>query len=308
MIGIYKITNKVNNKCYIGQSINIQRRWYQEKNKAFNENDTAYNQLLSKAFRKYGLDNFTFEVLEELAPEQLNEREEYWINHFNSLTPRGYNTHKGGRYTYQPNPTTNSMLTLEEVVEIKQLLRYTEIPMSHIANEYKISLSAINAIAKGRSWQDKKDVYPLRASENYQKEIGQYTREGQLVAIYPSVSIAAKETGINISSISKICRTRGETDRKTAGRYMWRYIDDLDNPEQIEPIQYKCANQDGKHYHENITARGKEIDQYTKDDQLIATYSCMKDAAEATGIALKNISAVICGKNKTAGGYKWKAH
>lgn len=77
MIGIYKITNKINNKVYIGQSIDIHRRWHQEKNKAFNENDTAYNQLLSKAFRKHGLDNFTFEVLEELSEELLNTREQY---------------------------------------------------------------------------------------------------------------------------------------------------------------------------------------------------------------------------------------
>lgn len=182
----------------------------------------------------------------------------------------------------------------------------TTIPMTHIAHEYNISLSAVNDIAKGRSWKNPNLQYPIRATENFQKEIGQYTREGQLVAIYPSAAVAAKETGIDASSISTICRTRGETDRKTAGRYMWRYIDDLDNPEQIEPIQYKCANQDGRHYHENITARGKEIEQYTKDGQLIATYSCMKEAAEATGIALKNISAVICGKNKTAGGYKWQ--
>lgn len=77
MIGIYKITNKINNKVYIGQSIDIQRRWCQEKNKAFNENDTAYNQLLSKAFRKYGIDNFNFEVIEELSEELLNTREEY---------------------------------------------------------------------------------------------------------------------------------------------------------------------------------------------------------------------------------------
>lgn len=306
MIGIYKITNKINNKCYIGQSINIQRRWNQEKNKAFNEKDLAYNQLLSKAFRKHGLDNFTFEVLEELPPEQLNEREEYWINHFNSLTPNGYNAHKGGRYVYQPNSLARSLLSIEQVGEIKQLLCFTTIPMSCIANEYKVGLSTINDIAKGRTWKDATATYPLRSSLNYQKEIGQYTREGQLVAIYPSATVASKETGISSSSISTICRTRGETDRKTAGRYMWRYIDDLDNPEQIEPIQYKCANQDGKHYHENVTVRGKEIEQYTKDGQLIATYSCMKDAAEATGIALKNISAVICGKNKTAGGYRWQ--
>lgn len=77
MIGIYKITNTINGKIYIGQSINIRRRWNQEKRCAFNQNDTAYNQLLSKAFRKYGIENFTFEVIEELSASALNEREIY---------------------------------------------------------------------------------------------------------------------------------------------------------------------------------------------------------------------------------------
>lgn len=45
------------------------------------------------------------------------------------------------------------------------------------------------------------------------------------------------------------------------------------------------------------------IGQYTKDDQFIEVYECMKDAAEKTGVPLKSISAVICGKKKTAGGF-----
>ena len=77
MIGIYKITNKINGKVYIGQSINIERRWQQEKRCAFNESSPAYTQHISKAFRKYGLENFSFEVLEELKAEALNDREMY---------------------------------------------------------------------------------------------------------------------------------------------------------------------------------------------------------------------------------------
>ena len=77
VVGIYKITNKINGKVYIGQSINIERRWQQEKRCAFNENNHSYNSLLSRAFRKYGIDNFNFEVLEELKSEALNDREIY---------------------------------------------------------------------------------------------------------------------------------------------------------------------------------------------------------------------------------------
>ena len=61
--GIYKITNKVNNHSYIGQSVNIENRWVDEKSRAFNPNSESYTSTLSKAFRKYGVDNFIFEII-----------------------------------------------------------------------------------------------------------------------------------------------------------------------------------------------------------------------------------------------------
>lgn len=75
--GIYKITNKVNGKCYIGQSINIKRRWRQHKETYVNPASENYDYPLYKAIRFYGLENFSFEVLEECQPEKLNEKEIY---------------------------------------------------------------------------------------------------------------------------------------------------------------------------------------------------------------------------------------
>ena len=60
MIGIYKITNKINQKCYIGQSIHIEKRWKEHVNLA-----QTGETLLYKAFRKYGIENFIFEIIEE---------------------------------------------------------------------------------------------------------------------------------------------------------------------------------------------------------------------------------------------------
>lgn len=224
------------------------------------------------------------------------------------MTPHGYNTHSGGRYAYTPNPLNSSILTEEEVKDIKTILKETSIPMSKIANEYGVGLSTINDIAKGRTWKKENEEYPIRATLNYNKEVGQYAKNGKLVAIYSSIIEAHKQTGINAGSISTICRNKGINNRKTAGGYMWRIIEELDNPEQIEPVEYICDNQNGKKIKENKTARGKEIAQYTKQDELIQVFPTMKDAAQSTGIALKNISAVICGKNKTAGGFKWKVY
>ena len=87
MIGIYIIRNKINGKCYIGKTNNIKRR--------FIEHRTIYhetNKSLKLAYKKYGLENFSFEVLEECTVERLNEREIYYIK---KIKPE-YNRTSGG--------------------------------------------------------------------------------------------------------------------------------------------------------------------------------------------------------------------
>lgn len=90
--GIYKITNKVNGKCYIGQSNDIHRRWKQEL-----APNAKLNPHLARAFEKYGIDNFDFEIIEECQREQLNEREQFYIEIYHSIDPKlGYNKTEGG--------------------------------------------------------------------------------------------------------------------------------------------------------------------------------------------------------------------
>jgi len=87
MIGIYKITNRINNKSYIGQSVNIRRRWAEHR---LLHRDESLS--LKRALRKYGIENFTFEVLEECCVHDLNDKEIYYIN----LIKPEYNRCTGG--------------------------------------------------------------------------------------------------------------------------------------------------------------------------------------------------------------------
>jgi hypothetical protein len=79
MTGIYKITNLLNGKCYVGSSIEIGRRWKQHIGMCLST--SRYSQYpLYRAFMKYGTDNFDFEVLEECEPEELINKERYYYN------------------------------------------------------------------------------------------------------------------------------------------------------------------------------------------------------------------------------------
>lgn len=89
--GIYKFTNKTNGKIYIGQSINIERRYYEH----FKRDDSK--NYFHRAIKKYGKDNFFFEILEECLEEDLNDREKYYITIYNSNNRKlGYNSTGGG--------------------------------------------------------------------------------------------------------------------------------------------------------------------------------------------------------------------
>ena len=164
MIGIYKITNKINYKVYIGQSINIEERWKQHKIYYSNKNLKEYNTKFYKAIRKYGIENFDFEVIEECPIELLNEREKYWIYIFDSFN-LGYNSTIGGQIGDTKNenhPMTN--LTNNDILNLKNELLNTSVSQYVLANKYNITQSEISNINQGKRWRDIGNFnYPIRS-------------------------------------------------------------------------------------------------------------------------------------------------
>ena len=89
--GIYRISRRDSDKSYIGQSRDIFKRWKEHSN--FSRKKLS---CISSALKLYCLQSFVWEVIEECSPEELNDREVYWISYFNSMSPNGYNLTSGG--------------------------------------------------------------------------------------------------------------------------------------------------------------------------------------------------------------------
>ena len=105
---IYKITNRINSKSYIGQTLRTcEERWYEHtKNYTLEKSSNS----LYRAFKKYGIDNFTFEIICKIEEQnienlqdKLNSLEILYIKKYNTHSHNGYNRTDGGNYTSLEN-------------------------------------------------------------------------------------------------------------------------------------------------------------------------------------------------------------
>lgn len=117
--GIYSITNKETGQKYIGQSINIERRFEQHK---YNNKPVTY---IDRAIKKHGADKFKFEILEECRPNQLNQLERKHIRKYNTYKDeKHYNLTNGGDSNYKTSNTTR--LKMKETRKQKKVHSYVE--------------------------------------------------------------------------------------------------------------------------------------------------------------------------------------
>ena len=156
--GIYKITNLINDKSYIGQSIHIEERWRKHRNYP-----SEYSEYpLYRAFRKYGLENFSFEILEYCQENELNEKEKYYISLYQTFG-QGYNQTEGG----EGASGFPIKLSLQDIQEIYDLLLNSNISQRKIAQEFSVGEDTISEINWGKTRTLEGFIFPLR--QNYHK-------------------------------------------------------------------------------------------------------------------------------------------
>lgn len=214
-IGIYKITSP-SGKIYIGQSVNIEKRFNQYKNL----NKRGIGNYLYNSLKKYGWEYHKFEIIEECSIEQLNEREIHWINHYNSIE-NGLNIKEGGIAGKHSDETKN-------IIRLKAIGRkFTDeqkqkISQSKKGHQYNLgkkhspeTKQKMKNSYKGEYNKERSNKIKMKNS----KPVLQYDLEGNLIKEWNSQTEASKSLNINQPSISNCLKNKS----KTAGGYVWKY-------------------------------------------------------------------------------------
>lgn len=211
MAYIYKITNQINNKVYIGKTEDTIEKRFKEHCKASTKTKEKHRPLYA-AMKKYGVENFTVELIEKVKLEDsLEERECYWIDYFNSFK-EGYNATRGGDGRHYADYELIFNLYSKEnktCNEIHEITKYDIATIRRALNHYGI---------------DKEQ----RISDGYEKERQKKQRKvakldlktEEIIEVYNSISEAERCNG-NSRHISSVCNGK----RKTCKGYKWKFLD-----------------------------------------------------------------------------------
>lgn len=279
---IYKATSATTGKVYIGQtSQNLQERINQHNSHAYG---CQYNYHFHNAIRKYGVNDFDYEIIEDniASKDILNEREKYWISYYNSYY-EGYNSTMGGDGSVRRDDELIAKLfrdgyTTQEICEITGY---------HRGTVYK----SYRAMALTEENNKRKNE---QTRERCSYAVEQYTLDGQYIKTWPSATECGKEFG-NQSFISAVCR-QGENTLSAYG-FLFKYENDpRDISEWVERLKNKKDSGRPK----------KEIEQYDSDKSLICTYESASAAATALGKKDKSNICAAARKGVKAYGYYWK--
>lgn len=243
---IYKITNEINNKIYIGQTIKTRPtdRFSQHRYAARHLETDKSNSYLHKAMSFYGVDNFSFIVIEEIDNNLLNEREKYWIEYYNSTVPNGYNLTLGGEGTSgysrsqsiaekEKRQQSNKQFYIDHPEEKDKISQRTK--ELWLNEEYRKKVTESNK----KFYQEHPDMFAGENNPMYGKkhstealekikahaatrkqQIAQLDKETlEVIQIFDGIKDAEKALNVSHGWLSKAARTN-----KIAYGYRWKFI------------------------------------------------------------------------------------
>lgn len=276
---IYKVTNLINGKIYIGQTTNpFEKRKWEHLNRA----KLNWQQLLYKAIRKYGEDNFNWCIIDFAYNEdELDDKEKFWIKYYKTYigeeSCNGYNMTIGGE--------SNKGAKLSEETRRKQ----SEARKGEKNPMYGKTLSE----------EAKKRLREYFSGENspVAKSVIQLTLNGKFVKKYPTVTEGAKSVNGDLSTIISCCRGK----KLSASNYIWMYEEDY-CPENVEK-RVKALIDSKMNFNKN---KRRKVVQLTISGDFVATYPSVGDAEiSIAGKRTGGIGRCCAGNAKTYKGYRW---
>lgn len=299
--GIYKITNTVNGKIYIGQSVDIERRWKQHKkigrNLLEDKYSRDYDKVLYRAMRKYGVDYFDFSIIEECPETALYEREQYWIKYYKSTIAegKGYNLNDGGAggggisqmcVTYQYDLDGNFVEKYKSIKDASKAMG-----LNADSGAIQNAMGIPGRTSCGYQWRyEKFDKIPPISFYSKKKKVAMYDKEGCLIKCFLNAKEAAEYVGRTESAIQHNCNLDGYF----CSGYVFRYYDD-DLPTHIQPV----------HLPERVH-HAKRVAQYTKDGELVQVYDSAIEAAKAHNGDASQLYKAIYNKHNSVTGYTYR--
>lgn len=317
---IYKITNKVTGMIYIGQTT----RTPEER---FEDHKHCKTSYIGRAIRKYRVENFTVEVLEECeTADLLNERERFWIAFFKCRWPNGYNMTDGGEGNWERTPESIEKMSRKGMHHTEETRRLIAISSTgrHPSEELKQKLSQAQPNRRAVVCVETNEIFETmaaaakcknvghptitRACKNPGRTAGGYhwrfvdepttetsaaaTKKRPVVCVetnetFESIRAAAKHCNIDRQCVSRACKD----SLKMAGGYHWRFKDE--QPTEPQPSAVTPAGM--------RTPKRPVVCVETNE-----VFESISAAARSKNLRITNISRACQTQRNTAGGYHWR--
>lgn len=254
---IYSITNEINGKSYIGKTNDLVRRW---KEHCYSHGGTA---ILDKAFKKYGLEHFVFDIVAQIPFDNIEELndvlaqlEMYYIELYDTYH-NGYNATMGGDGIsgYKQSPETTEKIrqaNLGRVLteEHKAKCRIANLGNHHTEKAKEAIRQALlhrdhsiyERAAEKRRGVKRNHEMIMKAAEKRRKPILQYDLEGNFIKEWEGISCVKgfERTNIGACCRGKILRSQGYIWRYKEGDYYPRKIEVSKTPSRMKKVVIEC--------------------------------------------------------------------
>lgn len=213
---IYKITNNINGKCYIGKTAaTIEERF--ETHIKDSKRDYCKDRPLYRAFNKYGIENFSIEEVDCVPLELLSEREIYWIGYFHSYED-GYNATLGGdsKLLYSRDEIISLIKEEKTAKEICDIIGCCKDTVRDIAKKENLAIKPEETALQAEMKESKRQISQFDLSSNYLRDFDSASSAAKWLV---ENEYAKTYNGGVRSHILDVCKGL----RKTAYKFKWEF-------------------------------------------------------------------------------------